>query len=555
MSVSAAPLGDVLRYHERTKHHPGRYAAGPGRLDWATQPDAFRRYAGAPQTMLNLPEPLPAEPSFDEAVAGAVSTYPLSLQLVSQLLYDALAISAWKVAGDSRWAVRCNPSSGNLHPTEAYLFLPPMEGLSERAGLYHYNVHDHALELRRDAPGALWSETVEGLAQDSFLIALTSVHWREAWKYGERAYRYCQHDVGHAVAQLSYAAAACGWSVRILPSISDTVIAAMTGVDTQSGEEAEHADVMLSISPRIAAPDSSLSDAVLQAWRALPLQGEPNVLSATHRAWPEIDRAAQACVKRTGQPDAQLTRPPPEGAAARSVSARALFRQRRSAVEMDGHSSMARSDFMRLVRRLLPTASCPWTAFPWPAAIHPVFLVHRVDGMEPGAYLLIRNEARGSAVRGAVTNFSDAQPCEDFSQLIRLAEGAVQGFAHNSNCLQEIASDGAFAVAMLSDFRAVLDREGAWAYRRLFWEAGFLGQVLYLEAEAAGLRGTGIGCFFDDMIHNALGMQGNDFQTLYGFTVGGALDDTRVRSEPSYPRPSGTPRSHLAANHPLKGVS
>ena len=35
-------------------------------------------------------------------------------------------------------------------------------------------------------------------------------------------------------------------------------------------------------------------------------------------------------------------------------------------------------------------------------------------------------------------------------------------------------------------------------YRRLFWECGLIGQVLYLEAEAAGVRGTGIGCFYDD---------------------------------------------------------
>lgn len=35
-------------------------------------------------------------------------------------------------------------------------------------------------------------------------------------------------------------------------------------------------------------------------------------------------------------------------------------------------------------------------------------------------------------------------------------------------------------------------------YPRLFWETGVLGQVLYLEAHAAGLSATGIGCFFDD---------------------------------------------------------
>ncbi len=43
-------------------------------------------------------------------------------------------------------------------------------------------------------------------AGGAFLVALTSIHWREAWKYGERAFRYCQHDVGHAIGALRVAA-------------------------------------------------------------------------------------------------------------------------------------------------------------------------------------------------------------------------------------------------------------------------------------------------------------------------------------------------------------
>jgi hypothetical protein len=44
----ASNLEAVMRYHERTKHHLNRFAPGPGQLDWANQPDPFRRYAGAP---------------------------------------------------------------------------------------------------------------------------------------------------------------------------------------------------------------------------------------------------------------------------------------------------------------------------------------------------------------------------------------------------------------------------------------------------------------------------------------------------------------------------
>ncbi len=65
-------------------------------------------------------------------------------------------------------------------------------------------------------------------------------------------------------------------------------------------------------------------------------------------------------------------------------------------------------------------------------------------------------------------------------------------------------------------------------------EAGALGQILYLAAEAAGFQGTGIGCFFDDVFHNALGLEGIRFQTLYHFTVGIGVADERLDTEPPY---------------------
>ena len=61
-----------------------------------------------------------------------------------------------------------------------------------------------------------------------------------------------------------------------------------------------------------------------------------------------------------------------------------------------------------------------------------------------------------------------------------------------------------------------------------------LGQVLYLEAEAAGVRATGIGCFFDDEMHTLLGIKDQDWQSLYHFTVGGAVDDPRLSAFPPY---------------------
>jgi hypothetical protein len=72
----------------------------------------------------------------------------------------------------------------------------------------------------------------------------------------------------------------------------------------------------------------------------------------------------------------------------------------------------------------------------------------------------------------------------------------------------------------------------------LFWEAGVIGQVLYLEAEAANARSTGIGCFFDDAVHDVLGLTDNQFQSLYHFTVGISVEDHRLQSSPAYPEAS-----------------
>ena len=102
------------------------------------------------------------------------------------------------------------------------------------------------------------------------------------------------------------------------------------------------------------------------------------------------------------------------------------------------------------------------------------------------------------------------------------------------SCHQEIAGAGAFSLGMLADFADSIRAAGAWWYRRLFWESGLLGHVLYLEAEAAGLRGTGIGCYFDDAFHDLLGLRDDRFQSLYHFTVGGPVDDPRLMTLPAY---------------------
>ena len=118
-------------------------------------------------------------------------------------------------------------------------------------------------------------------------------------------------------------------------------------------------------------------------------------------------------------------------------------------------------------------------------------------------------------------------------RLFRLISFDTQSFAYTLSCHQDIASRGAFSLGMLAEYQAYLS-DSPWVYRQLFWEAGMLGQVLYLEAEAAGVRGTGIGCYFDDEVHELLGIRSPAFQIVYHFTVGGAVNDERLQTIAAY---------------------
>ena len=302
MVPDAPELEAVMRYHERSKHHFNRYARGPGGLDWANQPDPFRRYAGAVLTRLPVlgPEEEPVSPAYESLYArGEVPGAPVNLRTLSRLLEYALALSAWKQAGGTRWALRVNPSSGNLHPTEGYVLIGGIAELGEGPGLFHYAPAEHGLERRADCPEALLGRLMRGLPPQAFLLGLSSVYWREAWKYGERAFRYCQHDAGHAIGTVRIAAAALGWSARVLDATADETLDALLGLDRGAdfeGAERESAELVMALWPGEATTEiSSLDGEAVQELKTQRWYGKANRLSAGDPVpYEAIERVAAA---------------------------------------------------------------------------------------------------------------------------------------------------------------------------------------------------------------------------------------------------------------------
>jgi SagB-type dehydrogenase family enzyme len=535
----------IHTYHDGTKHHFDRFARSLGYLDWASQPNPFRSFHGAPECRL-FPRP------------GAAHT------IIGDVLRHALGLSAWKEFRGARWSLRVNPSSGNLHPTEAYVVCGPTAGISTAAGVYHYAADRHALEQRCAFPAHAWQRIV-GPEPAPWFIVLTSIHWREAWKYGERAFRYCQHDLGHAVAAVAIAAALASRRASVVPDWSHEQIAALAGVDRdQDYVDAEreepgcvlsvvdsHQSAVISPEPSGAAGVAISRDALLDAVRNGTWTGRASQLSEDHVQWTFIDDVARATqdpgrgVSTTprGQfrnqdnqsiqlPDHPITRLPDH--AITRLPDRPLLLQRRSAVALDGRSSIDANGFFALLASVMPLDAPPFDALWWDPRIHLALFVHRVDGVEPGLYLLVRNARACDGLRAAIGRDFAWQPVSDRLPLVRLVGGDCRHVAERVSCDQEIAADGFFSVGMLAEFDASLQQFGPSFYRHLFWESGVVGQRLYLAAEAAGARGTGIGCFYDDPVHQVLGLTGHAFQSLYHFTIGVPVEDTRLTTEPGY---------------------
>ncbi len=325
-----------------------------------------------------------------------------------------------------------------------------------------------------------------------------------------------------------------------------------------AGAEREHPDAVMVVWPTDLAGDGQarctiardLDPALAHQLTRACWQGAANPLSRDEPVrWEVIDEVAVATRKPAGEvqgfdtPETPVLERNGRTGADGPVAGQIIL-QRRSLLACDGRTSIAAERFYRMLARVMPRDDrptsrrpMPWDVMAWEPTVHLGLFVHRVDGIAPGLYLLVRDPAKLDRLKRAMhARFEWSTPpgCPADLPLRMLEAGDARRLATQLSCHQDIAGDGAFSLAMIAEYQEALFTHGAWVYRRLFWEAGLIGQVLYLEAEAAGVQATGIGCFFDDPVHRVFGIEDFAFQSLYHFTIGGAVDDPRLTTLAPY---------------------
>jgi SagB-type dehydrogenase family enzyme len=502
--------GDTYRltaYHQATKHTYHSVRANARYLDWHNQPDPFRSYEGAPVVQL------PSEPGFPNAGTFAAMAalaekingpnedpreqgekIQMDLAWLSRFLWHSMAVSAWKkIPGTGgRYSLRVNPASGNLHPTETYLALRSFSGMED--GLYHYRADRHALELRSHGG---WTQhlaralEIPWASQSPLIVGLTSIFWREAWKYGDRAYRYCCHDLGHAMMSLLLSARALGLPGGTVTHFSDARLARMLGL-----AESDEAPMAFLVYP---AQNTSIG---LPSPPVQPIAGIPNELSpdevryelllGIHTSTILPDPAGP--LPRVSNANLVIARDSTIlPGAARDVPLGSTVRQRRSALDFDSHTPPMER---RELEQLLDFATRDWHA-DWRGNfggeptlddggsdfVTLYLYVHRVRDCQPGVY-------RWDQWNGKL-------------EPLHLAD--VQRVAAFLSLEQSLAGNSCFTISMIADLGEASRVFGNRGYRYAYFEAGAIGQRLYLGAEALGWNATGIGAFYDDDVHRYLG--------------------------------------------------
>lgn len=493
------PLADY--YHRRSKHTRASVAQKGGKLDWSRRPEPFKPYPGA--STVPLPKPggtgeVTTAEAIERRRAPGADESPVSLAQLSTLLHLAQGVTGITRYPHATYHLRAAPASGALYPTITYVVVREVGSLEP--GLYHYDVKDHALHLLRagtervgDLAGAVYRPETVRAAKVTLLFS--TEYFRSAWKYEERAWRYCLLDAGHAAGQATLAAAALGLSSHLIGRFDDRKVNAVLGLHAAQ----EGALLVVPIGgpsgapaaaqPRFEARPQTLGSDDVPDMVSLA-QGR-TVLARVDTGGPVKAFPAPKPVRNEAGTD--LIPLPREGLPT-GERLDATVERRRSARRWDTQAAVALRDLSQVLHLSFgQTGGRPDPTVESIGALRLYVVVHRADGVPPGVYAYRR----------------------ETHALARIRSGDQAGATHAMSLFQEVVRDAGVVLVKTMDARTLDYPDGARGYRYGALDAGMLGANLYLSTTALGLGATGIGAFFDDEVSALIKVPPNREHIIY----------------------------------------
>ena len=468
-------LSSASEYHHRTKYRRGRMPGSS--LDQSNQPGSTKIYEKA------LSSPLPKElilPRIEAARAllGGFQRKPepLSPDLLARLLYMSYGYTAQVDYQTEVFYYRSAPSAGALYPVEVYLTARGIEGLID--GLYHYNLGDFALNILRQ--GTPPSEI------PAPAIFLSTVFFRSAWKYRERAFRYCLLDTGHVAENISIISPTLGLGTRFEADFDDLALNNYLGLKPE--KEAVLGIINL---------EKAAEEATAECLENLPKPPTAGPAAAREIPFDLITQIWERTLQRTAESPSDVPAWPENSVVSLPAPDRDDFRG----------STLVEALQNRRSRRNFK-----------PKDIQPGDLSRLLSlVVTPEIINLINLNLVTNAVQGLKDGCYHYQPS---NHSLKKNAGGFMGLELSNTALNQDWLGRANLVLAVSAPLERLERSiGPRALRLAYLAAGRLGQRAYLAAEAMDWGCCGVGAFFDDEVREVLNLPQGE-EVLYLIPVG-----------------------------------
>ncbi len=492
-------------YHDLTSYR--RQDMGGHFMDWSNQPNVFKKCPGIRNVPLSR-EPALQEKRLSDLFTGEASVDAqgsLDADRLGRIVLLAHALTAKARHGGADFYYRSVASAGALYPFELYASILDVQGIAP--GLYHQDVADQSITLIREGNvmGALAPMLSPAPSSPPALIfLLTSIFFRSSWKYRDRAYRYHLLDTGHLAENLGPALRSERLAHRFFYDFDDQAVNSLMGVDP-SREVCLAAVAVWTPADESDVGDASLGDPVeglAEASRVSPREIEYPPILEVHAATSRVvehsrtgaSMAASLGVVSHDERKIFSPEPWPESLG----YAEAVFKRRsmRNFVQ-DALSADCLSALLTVLSSDGGSGSA--ALFPGNDAVAVGFLAGKVEGLEPGFYLLNRERKTVSTVFHKSVIGDMMHICLDQAWL--------------ANC--------AVHFLFLTNMELLESNRGPRGYRHAMLAAGRLGQRLYVAATAMRLGCCGIGAFYDDEAARLLGL--NDASRLLYLVAAGPV--------------------------------
>jgi SagB-type dehydrogenase family enzyme len=195
-------------YHATTKHSYNSVRTNPNRIEWEDQPNTYKNYPNEYKKIkLDVKN---AEDSF---------------------LYHIAGLTAKKSYPSGEYYLRINPSAGALYPNELYFQVRGVAGKED--GIYHYEVNTSSLTFLQKINAEEGLEPYFGMstAMQGYLFLVSAIYYRSAWKYKNRAFRYCLLDAGHLLGSIEASALLKPCVVEMIYTLDKTKLNRMFGFE------------------------------------------------------------------------------------------------------------------------------------------------------------------------------------------------------------------------------------------------------------------------------------------------------------------------------------